>query len=122
MATVSVATDGQSDEGDLAGVRVMSWVGLQAGDYGEAAAVTSFSDRSVQVVGSFGTGGKVIVQGSNNGTDWATLNDPQGNALDLLTAKIEAVSELTRWIRPYVPTGDVTTLLSVVLLAKRSGR
>jgi hypothetical protein len=73
---------------------------------------------SVQVVGEFGVGGVLRIEGSINGTDYAPLTDPQGNNLDISTAKIEAISELVRWIRPRVVSGDGSTALTIIMLLK----
>lgn len=86
---------------------------------GEAVEQTGAAHRSVQVFGTFGAGGTVTIQGSNDGTNWATLTDPQGNALTFTTAKIEAVQELTRYIRPASVAGDGTTNLTVIILLRR---
>ena len=76
-----------------------------------------YTDKSVQVFGTFGVGGAVTFQGSNDGQNWATLTDPQGNALTITSAKIEMVSEATMFVRPVI-TGDVSTSVTVLLLAK----
>jgi len=47
------------------------------------------------------------------------LTDPQGNALDITAAKIEAISENVRLIRPRVTAGDVTTSLAVTILFRK---
>jgi len=65
----------------------------------QAVELVEFADRSVQVVGTF-NGGTVAIQGSNNGVDWATLTDPQGNSLSVTSARLEQIQELTRYIRP----------------------
>lgn len=80
------------------------------------------ADRSVQVTGTFGAGGNLRIEGSNDGTNYATLTDPQGNALDFTTAKIEQVSEITRYLRPRVTAGDGTTSLTVTIMARRGFR
>lgn len=77
------------------------------------------ADRSIQITGTFGAGGTLLIQGSNNGSDWATLTDPQGNALSVTAAKIEQVMELTRYIRPLVSAGDGSTSLTVTMLVRR---
>src|ERR1043165_2163120 len=111
MATRTKSISGPTSFGDD-NVRVVSWSGLtQASlDDGEAFEMPGWSDRSVQVLGTLGTGGSVRIEGSNvaapSVSDWATLTDPQGNALDITSLKIEAISELTRWIRPRVTAGD----------------
>lgn len=95
---------------------------MQNGDDGQPIELANFADRSAQVVGTFGAGGKVRIEGSLNGTDYAPLTDPQGNDLDLTAVKIEAVSEVVRWIRPRVIAGDGTTLLTVTMLLKGAAR
>lgn len=115
MATRSHTSN--NDNGDF---RVVTWTGLLNGDDGDAAQLVGFSDRSVQVIGTFGAGGSVTIEGSNNGTNWSALSDPQGGAITRTAAGIKAVSELTRYIRPRVTAGDGTTSLTVVGLFRRS--
>jgi hypothetical protein len=106
---------------DYQGVVVGNWTGLTktTDDSGEVVELPNFADRSVQVVGTFGAGGSLRIEGSIDGTNYATLTDPQGNALDITAAKIEAISEATRYIRPRVTAGDVTTSLAVHILFKK---
>ncbi len=101
---------------------VVRWEGLTQAtlDEGDAFEGVGAADRSVQVFGTFGAGGTLRIEGSNDGTNWAALTDPQGNALDFTTAKIEAITELVRYLRPRVTGGDGTTSLTCVLLARRS--
>jgi hypothetical protein len=61
----------------------------------------------------------VRLEGSNDGTNYAALTDPQGNALDITTAKVEQIMELTRYIRPRVTAGDGTTSLTVTVMASK---
>lgn len=75
------------------------------------------SDRSVQVTGTFGAGGTIVIEGSNDGTNYKTLTDPQGNSLSFTSASLEQVQELTRYIRPRVTAGDGTTSLVASLMA-----
>lgn len=96
---------------------VQQWEGMQADDDGQPLGNSQYTDRSVQVVGIFG-GATLRVEGSNNGDDWAVLTDPQGNDLNFIAAKLELVSEATKYIRPLVIGGDGTTSLSVYLLVK----
>lgn len=94
------------------------WV-LSNGDTGAPISKASYADRSVQVTGTFGAGGNMRWEGSN-ATIYATLTDPQGNALDFTAAKIEAVTELCLISRPSVTAGDGTTALTVTLIARRA--
>jgi hypothetical protein len=97
---------------------VIAWAAMANGDVGEPIAFSQYTDKSVHVTGAFGAGGSLRIEGSNNGTDWAVLTDPQGNDINITTAKIEMVTEATWWVRPRVTAGDGTTLLTVNLLIK----
>lgn len=81
---------------------------------------SDFSDRVVQVLGTFGAGGNVRIQGTlDSGTTYATLTDPQGNALDVTAAKIEQILEGVPVMRPNITAGDGTTAITVVITARR---
>ena len=97
---------------------IVSWPALQNGDDGDPVDFAQFADRSVQTSGTFGVGGSVRIEGTINGTDWAPLTDPQGNALDLTSAKIESITELVRYIRPRVIAGDGATSINVHIIMK----
>ena len=122
MATVSLTRDPSTGAG--VGIK---WTPLTTTNAdGQWWDTLDFADISVQVAGTFGAGGTLLIEGSNQGpaaTDisaYATLNDPQGNALSITAAKIEQVLEMPRWIRPRVSAGDGTTSLTVNLWARRS--
>jgi hypothetical protein len=85
------------------------------GNDGEPFQNPGSADRSVQVTGTFGAGGTVVLEGSNDGTNYRTLTDPQGNALSFTSAGLEAIQEITRYVRPRVTAGDGTTSLTVTL-------
>jgi hypothetical protein len=94
------------------------WTGLANGDDGVPFKAAGAADRSIQFGGTFGAGGNVVLEGSNDGASWFTLTDPQGNALSASAAVLEAVSEVTIYVRPRVSAGDGTTSISAYLLAK----
>jgi hypothetical protein len=96
---------------------VATWAPLAQGDDGDALSFGQYSDKSVQVSGTFG-GATLRVEGTNDGTNWATLTDPQGNDLLITSAKIEMVTEATVSIRPFVVGGNGTTSLTVSMLCK----
>lgn len=117
MATRSLSDNERAGNG-----RGIVWTGLLNGDDGEGFDPQTFADVSVHVHGTFGTGGTVLIEGSNQATpsSWATLADPQGNALSFTAEKIEQVLEGVRWIRPRVSAGDGTTSLTVSMWARRT--
>ncbi len=102
-------------------VVTVTWTGLTktTDDTGAPVDLVQYGDRSVHVSGTFGAGGSCRIQGSNNGTSFAVLTDPQGNDINVTVEKIEAVQELTGKIRPLVTAGDVTTSLTVAMVARR---
>lgn len=97
--------------------RVYTWL-LTENDEAEAIEAVEFADRSVQVTGTFG-GGVVRIEGSNDSVNFGVLTDPQGNDLNLGTAKIEMVTEITRVLRPRITSGSGVSV-TVSLLARFS--
>ncbi|MER9936141.1 hypothetical protein [Mesorhizobium sp. M0088] len=99
------------------------WLAIPNGNQGNAVALNVYHDRTVQVLGTFGTGGSVTIQGSNdNGTTWATLTDPLGNALTFTAAGMKPVGMLPYQIRPSVTAGDGTTAITVWLHARGANK
>lgn len=96
----------------------ITWSGLLNTDSGEAVTFGVYTDRSVQVVGTFGTGGTVTMQGSNDNTNFVALSDARGAALAINTARIEQIEDLSYSIKPVITAGDGTTNLKVVLFAR----
>lgn len=120
MANVTPTTLGQipgSTSPD--GASLATWANMLNGDVGVAVSFPTHADRSVQVAGTLGAGGTIVIEGSNDGVNYVTLSDPQGVALSVTAAKIKAISEHTVWIRPRVTGGDGTTSLTVSLLVRR---
>lgn len=83
-------------------------------------AYSGYTERTVQVVGTFGTGGTLLIEGSIDGTNYSTLNDPQGNALSVQVAKIETIMEATPYLRARVSAGDGTTDLAVYFFLRQN--
>jgi hypothetical protein len=97
---------------------ISTWATMLNGDSGLPLQMPAGSDRSVQITGTFGSGGTCVIEGSNDGTNYYTLNDPLGNALSATTARLKAILEVTGWIRPRISAGDGTTSLTVSICTK----
>lgn len=69
----------------------------------------------VQVIS--GTAGSVTLQGSNDGTNWATIKDLQGSAI-ALTA-LTAIADFTTAARYIRPLGNGSSSAAVVRLVTR---
>lgn len=93
-----------------------TWGPLANGDSGAADTSGRLSDKSVQITGTFGAGGSVTLQGSNDGTNWATLTKADGTtAATFTSAGMAQILENPEFIRPTVTAGDGTTALTVQL-------
>lgn len=96
------------------------WTGLLNGDDGSAFDGFDWADASVQITGTFGVGGSINFTGSNDGTNFVVLTDPQGNNLTKTGAAIEQVSEGVKSVKPVVTAGDGSTSLTVTMYARRN--
>jgi hypothetical protein len=98
---------------------IIAWASIANSDNGVAIEMPGSSLRSIQFGGTFGVGGTIVLEGSNDGVTYFTLTDPQGNSISKTSASLEAVQELTRYVRPRVTAGDGTTALNATLLVRR---
>lgn len=112
MATITGTVSRVKSWGDA---WIASWETMGNADTGTAIEMIEASDKSVQIVGTFGSA-TVVLQGSNDGTNWATLSDPQGNAISKTSAAIEQVLEHTRYIRPVTSGGTGTDVDVIVFM------
>lgn len=103
----------------LVGWKVV-WAGMVNGDVGAAVSFPGFADRTVQVEGTFGTGGSVAAEGSNDATNFRALTDPQGTAIAITSAGIKAITEACVQVRPHVTAGDGTTSLTVTMFFRNT--
>lgn len=102
-------------------IRVV-WPNMGDGDIGEPVQLGRYADRSVQVSGTYGTGGKVQFQGSldadPNTAQWdPAVYDTNGLPMEVSDYKIRQVVPLCLWHRPVV-SGDATTNLTVTMFCK----
>lgn len=106
MATAPLTTTRAQPWGDA---WTTTWT-VSTGDVGEAVEMPMANDRSVQVVGTFATT-TVVLQGSNDGTNWFTLSNPQGTDISFTASGLEAVQEHVRYMRPSASGGTGTGLV-----------
>lgn len=99
---------------------VFTWTGLDSDDSGIPIQIVDYVDRTVTITGTFGVAGSITMQGSNDGTNWFALTDPQGNAITKTAAAMELLLEAPLYIRPLVTAGDGTTSLTVKILCRRT--
>lgn len=101
---------------------LVQWLAVTEADTCTAVEFTAFPDRSVQIGGTFGAGGTCVLEGSNDGTNYVGLVDPQGNAISATGAKLEQISEITRKTRPRISAGTGVSLnISMLCCGVRRG-
>lgn len=118
--TISVTTVTVGNDRDR--VYAKTWETMVYPSTGEAVELPHFEDRSIQVQGTFGSGGTCVLRGSNDGTNYHTLKDPQGNSISFTAAGIKQVQEITRYVYPEVTAGNGSTDLDVTMLFRRGLR
>jgi len=116
-----VATPGKSSSA----VIVVRWDGLLNGDVGDDVSFPPDADITFQVFGTFGAGGSISLEGTNESTptNRNILNDSRGgaNPVTLTAAGVKQVLESVLWVRPRVTAGDGTTSLTVIMSAVGGG-
>jgi hypothetical protein len=97
---------------------VISWTGLANGESGSAYAIPTFADKTLQIGGTLGVGGTVLLEGSNDGTNFVAMHDTQGNNLSFTSAQMQLIVENPRYIRPRVTAGDGSTSITVTIACR----
>lgn len=97
---------------------VVEWAGLSYGDVGSDLQSLQYTVSSVQVSGTFGEGGSVVLEGSNDGVTFYPLSDNHGSTVHFNKAGLKSVGDVVAYVRPKVIGGDSTTSLTVTLAAK----
>jgi hypothetical protein len=95
------------------------WTPMLNGDTGQPVEVGDFADYSIQFGGTFGAGGTVVMEGSNDGSTYFTLTDAQAVTISKTSAALEQIAEVVRYIRPSVTAGDGTTSITVSMYGRR---
>ena len=108
MATIDL----QHADPPTQGYRLFLWETVGDADQGIPAPAETFTDRSVQAVGTWDSA-TLVLQGSNDGTNWTTLDDLQGNAISMTADGLVGIAEPTKFIRPSTSGGQGSTDIDV---------
>jgi hypothetical protein len=118
MATKTLAVANQARN-----TQVTTWASLANGDDGQPLQAFDYSTMCVQLSGTFGVGGSVQIEGSNDGTNWfvltGTLTAAAATAIIKTAAYMGQVIEQPLFIRPRVTAGDGSTLLNALIYGTR---
>lgn len=96
---------------------LVTWTSVATGDTGAPIQAPAFSDRSVQVSGTFG-GATCTIEGSNDGVTYFTLTDPAGAPATFAVAGLKQLLQITRYIRPSVAAGAGTLNINLLIVGK----
>lgn len=106
---------------EIGDARVITWAALtSANSAGEPIKPikTEMAIAAVQFTGTFG-GATAVLQGSNDGVEYATLRDPQtGTAISFTSASYAEVGTGMAFIRPSTSGGDGTQDIDCILVAR----
>lgn len=104
------------------GVHRKFWETMGNADVGSPLDCADLPDKTVQITGTHG-GATTTIKGSNDGVNYQTLTDPQGNALSFTTGlpAMETIQENPRFIRPET-TGGATTDIDVTIISRATPR
>ena len=75
---------------------------------------------TVQVAGTIGAGFNMVVEGSNDGTTYYTLNDQANAAIAFTALGLKTVRDQPAFIRPRVTAGDGTTNVTVTMALQKA--
>lgn len=116
----------QKPNGYGVGVLLIRWTGLLNGDDGDWIAIPEHRDITVQVLGTFGAGGSLQFEGTNEDAvspaSPIILRDTRAgaNTLVFTSGGLQQCLEAPFRIRPRVTAGDGSTSLTAIVLARRS--
>ena len=72
-----------------------------------------YSERTVQVSGTFGSA-TVVVEGSNDGTNWFALTKPAATAISFTAAGGASIVENPLYVRPKSTGGTASAILVTI--------
>lgn len=120
MATVPLQSENKGN------IQHVKWEGLTTNDYGQPWELPSNSDKTFQILGNFGSGATVVLQGSNvwdpvltTDADWETLTDTTETAISTTSKLGGQILQNYRWVRPKVTLGTSPDI-DVLICAARS--
>jgi len=87
-------------------VLVASWSTLTAsGDLGLPICLAAWSDKTVVVTGDFTGSPTIIIEGSNDGTNFVQISNRQGTAMSFTAAGLNTSQDRPVFVRPRLTAG-----------------
>jgi hypothetical protein len=86
-------------------VWLATYASLTDGEAGDPVQFSKHVSRTIQVSGTFGAGGTIIAEGSNDGTNWFALTEDGTAAISFTAAGGALIYEDPIHVRPRVSAG-----------------
>ena len=96
---------------------VVTWDAGATGDTGAVYLNSTGATRGcVQFRGTFAGGTVIVLQGSNDGTTWYTLDDTQTVAVSATAAAIFEFDSAARYLRPSIGSGAADSVSAIMVI------
>lgn len=120
IPTMNIRVGTNPGEDDLS-LMLVTWPNLNNTQWlGTPVSMAQHSDATIQFNGTF-NGATVVLEGSNDGTNYFTLTDAAGTATSYTSKALKQVTERPLFVRPNANTSvGVATDLSATLLLRRN--
>ena len=96
------------------GAHIWEWLAMANADapdaLGDGDGAVAFADKTVQFDSAAWGGATATLEGSNDGTSWFGLSDPQGAAISMTVNGLVAVLENPRYIKPVLSGGAASSI------------
>lgn len=104
---------------DFLGCVRIEYQGVQAGDTFEPMSLARYSDRTVQVTGTY-SGATISIQGTcKDKTNYSVLTAADGLDLNFTSgSRNKFITEATAWTTPVISGGDVNTLVDITFICR----
>jgi hypothetical protein len=99
-------------------ISTFTWSGLRNGDRGQPIRNVS-GNISFQIDGDFGARGRVVIEASNDGHVYKTVNDRRGYPALVTAPWLRTIPEEAAFLRPRVYGGDEATSVTVTAVFRR---
>lgn len=107
----------------LSPAQQVEWSAIANAGDGTPINVADYDDISFQAYGTFGAGGSISLEGSNDltaPTNFYILTARGGTAAATMTAAgLKSINENPLWIKPAVTAGDGTTAIDCIVFGRR---
>ncbi len=115
MATIAPVKSFGGSKGD-GSTYIVTWTPVTSADTCGPTSMPEYTDRSVQVSGTFDSA-SVAIHGSNNGgVSFVAMNDPTSTVIAITSAAIKAILENSDQIKPVITGGSGSQSLTVSIL------